>query len=317
MVLAIPARFYGLTAVLGTALAVPLVLAVVILKAGTLVTEILVCTYIIALVLSYMTKRKRAYLAAQAKLTRAFGAANQLADESVQTALASTLLSLGHFLHELKNYQTAVGVNLVYLQRTTELDAGGKEALREALAAQVAEQKLVVDTIDALRRRAKPSNSVFMLRELVEHVARDTPGIEVRVDAGEERFLVTGVPDHLRIVLTNLIRNAEQAGATEVLVQLRLEPSGLAVRMIVSDDGPGIPESRRQGLFEPFGGTTKLGGTGLGLYLCRRHVELFGGTIALEPGPLGGASFVIRLPARAVCEAEPAEEGSGPRAKAG
>jgi signal transduction histidine kinase len=102
----------------------------------------------------------------------------------------------------------------------------------------------------------------------------------------------------MHAVLQNLVRNAIQAGARTVHMETQLEPSGQAVSLTVHDDGPGIPESRTGRLFEAFTESTKIAGTGLGLYLCRRYVGLFGGTIEAGEGPLGGAAFRIRLPGK-------------------
>ena len=63
----------------------------------------------------------------------------------------------------------------------------------------------------------------------------------------------------------------------------------------VSDRGPGIPAENVPRLFEPFF-TTKPNGMGLGLPLCERLVESFGGQITAANQPHGGAVFTIRLP---------------------
>jgi signal transduction histidine kinase len=72
------------------------------------------------------------------------------------------------------------------------------------------------------------------------------------------------------------------------------------VLITVRDDGPGIVPERAAQLFQPFVTDGKPAGTGLGLYLCRRYVELMHGDIALESAPGHGAKFSIRLPGRVV-----------------
>ena len=67
--------------------------------------------------------------------------------------------------------------------------------------------------------------------------------------------------------------------------------------MIVSDDGPGVPEEIATRVFDPFFTTRPPGeGSGLGLYLSRQIVEQNGGSLTHETRPGGGASFVIDLP---------------------
>jgi signal transduction histidine kinase len=243
-----------------------------------------------------MTGKRRQLLQRHKQLEQAFGAADKVADESMQAALATMLLNLGHFLHELRNYQTAISTNLSYLEMTSDLDERAQEALQDAKQVQAAEQKLVYETIEALKQRSRPVLTTFPLREPLERAAAEAGNARVILGPCDTGFVLNGNPEHLTLVLHNLIRNATQAGASEIHLDVNLEPGGHAVRLLVHDDGPGISISRRDALFEPFGSSTKIEGTGLGLYLCRRYLGLFGGTVAVEEGPLGGAAFVIRLP---------------------
>ncbi len=300
MVLAFPAQTYGLTLAFASVLALPLVLALVLASPTITVTIILVASYGMALVLSHMTGTRRRLLRAQAKLAQAVGATSQLADESIQAALGTTLLSLGNFLHELKNHQTTVHANLAFIDTCGQLDGEYRAALADAARAQEAEQRLVIETIESLKQRAEPAstNTAFLLNDLLAQTVAEIQGIQVELTCCDHRFLLKGAPDHLSAVVHNLVRNSEQAGAQRVCIDVRVEPSGQAARLTIHDDGPGIPDSTRNSLFTPFGGTTKADGTGLGLYLCRRYVELFGGSIEVEVGPLGGAAFLIRLPGR-------------------
>jgi two-component system, NtrC family, sensor histidine kinase HydH len=89
----------------------------------------------------------------------------------------------------------------------------------------------------------------------------------------------------------------------EVLVA---EEDGVLV-LQVRDHGPGIPPEERARIFEPFY-TTRTSGTGLGLSVARRVVELHGGTLTAEDAPEGGALFRIVLPASgAVANGAPAD----------
>jgi signal transduction histidine kinase len=70
------------------------------------------------------------------------------------------------------------------------------------------------------------------------------------------------------------------------------------VQIAVEDNGPGIPADIRPHLFEPFVTSKPAGeGTGLGLAVCRGLVEAGGGSLTAEESPLGGARFVVELPA--------------------
>ncbi len=312
MVLGFAAQLYSLTSLLAVVFLVPCAMAVGLYRPSPAVTLILVGTYIMVLIGASMTGRRRKLLREKAQLRRAVGAAAQVADESVQSALATTLLSLGHLLHELRNAQTAVRSNLSFIQMQATLDPEATEALEDALEAQAAEERLIIDTIESLKRRAKPSEESFVLSEVVD-LAAVSHGVVVEMHS-RHPFVVRGSGAHLTGVLTNLIRNAHQAGARNIHITTRLEPSGRAVELTVHDDGPGIAERQREELFKPFVTVGKMSGTGLGLYLCRRYIELLGGTITIAVGPLGGAAFVMVLPGESMTELA-AQTPSMPRKK--
>ena len=100
-------------------------------------------------------------------------------------------------------------------------------------------------------------------------------------------------PDQLRLVLSNLLTNSVEAGASTIWFQSERTPGSIVLR--VSDDGSGVQPAIRRRLFDAMF-TTKAKGSGLGLALCRQVIEAHGGTIELE-SPSTGASLAITLPA--------------------
>jgi C4-dicarboxylate-specific signal transduction histidine kinase len=111
------------------------------------------------------------------------------------------------------------------------------------------------------------------------------------------------VPEHVvGEVVRGLLSNALEAlkGRDDAMVWLRLEPyrtAGARVVVRIEDNGPGVPESIRDHLFEPFishsSGRERLG---LGLFLAASLLDMYDGRIRYEPRSGGGASFVIELP---------------------
>jgi two-component system OmpR family sensor kinase len=98
----------------------------------------------------------------------------------------------------------------------------------------------------------------------------------------------------------NLLRNAQKYAAHGVRLAARRD--GGRIEIAVEDDGPGIPEAERERIFEPFYRLDRsrdraTGGFGLGLSIARKAVLLHGGTLHVEHSALGGARFVIGLPA--------------------
>lgn len=290
------AQLYALSFVLAVTMVTPLAILLLVFRPALPVALIVIGSTILMLVISEITRSRRSAKRRQTQLEQALGAADRLADESVQAALTTTLLTLGHFLHELRNYQTAISLSLEFIESKATLDPPVAQALEEAQSAQRRQQALLNEVVNDLRGRAQPSENTFLLAQAVRDSVVQTRGVDIVINKADVEFQVLGNPEHLRIVLLNLIRNAEQAGAKTVSIVWRPDPSGHAVQMIVHDDGQGIPEADRGKLFASFARSDKQGGTGLGLYLVRRYIQVLGGQVRIETGPMGGAAFVIRLP---------------------
>jgi PAS domain S-box-containing protein len=107
--------------------------------------------------------------------------------------------------------------------------------------------------------------------------------------------------DKLRQVLANLVSNAVKYSFGSGRVGVRLERRGTQLRIAVRDQGVGIPEPEQQRIFEKFyrlypNMTRGVGGTGLGLYICRELVRRMGGSIWVESSEGVGSTFFVELP---------------------
>jgi len=103
-------------------------------------------------------------------------------------------------------------------------------------------------------------------------------------------------PDQMHLLLHQLLDNAYRAalrGGGNVMVKLIPAPEG--VRLIVSDDGPGIPPEQLERIFDPLY-TTQENGLGLGLAICQQVVRMHGGSIRVESAEGAGATFNVYLP---------------------
>jgi signal transduction histidine kinase len=122
----------------------------------------------------------------------------------------------------------------------------------------------------------------------------------VQTPANNAAVMVAGAQPQLARALSNLVDNAAHH-ATSV-VQISVSNDGDTARLVVDDDGPGIPPSDRERVFERF---TRLddsrarhdGGSGLGLAVVRSILTTHHGTIRVDDGSLSGARFVAELPA--------------------
>jgi len=122
--------------------------------------------------------------------------------------------------------------------------------------------------------------------------------ITTAVDGAGSRVMAD--PAKLHDVLRNLVENAVHYSPAHAAIRLEATHQNGAVRISVSDSGPGIPPEDLSRVFERFyrvdKSRTRPGGTGLGLAIVKHLIELHGGQAVAENRPEGGARFVITLP---------------------
>ena len=139
-----------------------------------------------------------------------------------------------------------------------------------------------------------------LLDEQAELYAEQSPKHTVEVDLEERPLSVRGDPDRLAQVVGNLLSNAIKYSPDGGTVQLAAERSGAGVRVIVRDEGLGIPEDQQERIFTKFfrgdAGATGITGTGLGLAVSREIVEAHGGSIGFDSDPSTGSTFWVELP---------------------
>lgn len=162
---------------------------------------------------------------------------------------------------------------------------------------EVGMMKLELITVD-LEEMMETTARAFALRAHQKH-------LELLVDCAPScpRYIQSD-PTRLRQVLFNLLSNAVKfTSKGEVILFLKTAPweNSSCLQFTVTDTGIGIPPGKEKVLFEPFSQadtstTRKFGGTGLGLVISRRLVNLMGGRIWFEDTPGGGATFHFTLP---------------------
>ncbi|WP_071795844.1 sensor histidine kinase [Natronohydrobacter thiooxidans] len=135
-------------------------------------------------------------------------------------------------------------------------------------------------------------------------------GVTLEVDLGAVPLQVVAGPVRLQQVLVNLISNAIDAveGAQDKRLHLRAQAAGERVQVTLRDHGPGVAEGLQARIFDPFFSTKEVGkGLGLGLSISYNIMRDFGGALAVENHPEGGAVFTLDLQAAASGHAEAAE----------
>lgn len=144
--------------------------------------------------------------------------------------------------------------------------------------------------------KPEPVNLVDLTRTLVGRFERG--GAQVDFHAEQPSLFVAIRPLSFERAISNLIANALRYG-THIAVTVGRRDDG--VRVVVDDDGPGIPAEQRETVFRPFyrmepSRNVQTGGVGLGLSIARDVARAHGGDIELRDSPLGGLRAILRLP---------------------
>jgi signal transduction histidine kinase len=218
-----------------------------------------------------------------------------LAAGRIESLVASHRVLLANASHELRS-------PLARLRIAIDLyEADASEARRREIIRNLAELDELVEEI-LLASRLDHAETVDLADDVdllalgAEEGARHGP--EAGVVVGGESVVVRGDLRLLSRLVRNLIHNALRHGAPPIEVEVRGRDG--RAELVVRDHGPGIPQSERERVFEPFhrpaGHGEDAGGWGLGLALVRQIAERHGGTVRVEAADGGGARFVVSFP---------------------
>jgi two-component system, chemotaxis family, CheB/CheR fusion protein len=232
---------------------------------------------------------------------------NRAADALRKTEkLAATGRLAGTMAHEINNPLEAV-TNLLYLiNRNTSLDEKTVEYTRMAISE--------VDRIGHIARQALgfyreaatpvPVNISDLIDNIVRLYAAGAQNKTVHLETQlETQATVPAFPGEMRQVFSNLIVNAVDAVPRGGTVKVRVKHGrdwksrALGIRVMVSDNGPGIPVPARPHIFEPFFTTKGEKGTGVGLWVSQGVVEKHSGSIRMKSstGVMHGTTFSVFL----------------------
>ena len=232
-----------------------------------------------------------------------FDDVTQLIQAQRATAWAEVARRLAH---EIKNPLTPIQLSAERLEMklADKLGPADAETLRrgaQTIVNQVAALKAMVDDFRDYARLPAPVLAGLDLNALVTEVLSmyEASSVPIRRKLGTRLPQVLADSAQIRQVLHNLVQNAQDAlGAAKTPaseIEVRTEPAGDAVRLVVSDNGGGFPEELMARIFEPYV-TTKPRGTGLGLAIVKKIVDEHHGEISIENRPRQGASVSILLP---------------------
>jgi two-component system NtrC family sensor kinase len=241
-----------------------------------------------------------------------------------QLRQAEKLSALGQMIsgiaHELNNPLAVVKGYVELILRRDTLDQSTRADLEKVALESNRTAKLVGNFLSFAREQPIHRETVD-LNELVRRAAElgnlELPkaGAEVKLDLDPQLPPTQADPDQIRQVLVNLLSNSLHALAETRLpglLQITTRREQDLIRVLVEDNGPGVPPAVLPYIFEPFFTTKDVGrGTGLGLSIAHSIMTDHLGRIACQRSALGGAGFVLELPiVHADAEAVPSPDNA-------
>ncbi|HEX3806650.1 MAG TPA: GAF domain-containing protein [Gaiellaceae bacterium] len=227
--------------------------------------------------------------------------------EQMRTEFVSTVS------HELRTPLAAIYGAAMTLRRTdVALDEDQRAKLLDVVSGEADRLARIVNDIlwasrldtDSLHVSIQNCDPLALVHDVLQaqeaHLDR---AHSLELATGDDLPLVVGDPDKVGRVLINLVDNAVKYSPDGGLVAVSVERNGSHVRFSVGDEGLGIPPSEQRRVFEKFyrldpNMNRGVGGTGLGLYICRELVRRMDGRIWVESKGLGrGSTFHVELPA--------------------
>ncbi len=199
-----------------------------------------------------------------------------------------------HVTHELKSPVTSI-VGAAELLETSgdQMPPERRKRLIDTIHAEGLRMDALLSKLRELARvRILAGDSDTDLAEVVARVVATRPGLKISTDIAPG-LTVPLSPEALEIVLTQLLTNAEDHGATEVTIKGDSQTGAIRI----SDNGRGVAEANRAKIFEPFFTTRRdTGGTGMGLNIVAAVIQRGGGTISLDPSDQGTAFRIAFAP---------------------
>jgi two-component system C4-dicarboxylate transport sensor histidine kinase DctB len=243
----------------------------------------------------------------------------ELREKQEQLVQAGKLATLGELTtgvaHELNNPLNNIGLFIGNALDQMHLDSYDEAAVQAELENAMEQVRKATAIISHLRTFGRPAPVSLEEVDVDEVIERSLSlmqeqlrlrAIDVELDLCAEELIVYGNAIQLEQVFINLLENAIKYSPNGGRIEVSTEAAESAVRFTVRDEGMGIPAHAQGRVFERFhrvdpNMTQGVGGTGLGLYICREIVEHMNGRIWVASTEGAGATFTFELPA-----AEPA-----------
>ena len=228
-------------------------------------------------------------------LTARVGLEEQLREQSALARLGEMAAVIAH---EVKNPLAGIRGVVQVIGGRLPHDSGDAMMMKEVISR--------IDSLDGMMkdlllfaRPPKPKRLPVDVMPLLEATASllkagaESTGVAIEVRGGPAR--VSADADMLKMVFQNLLINGAHAMEGRGTIRIGVEAIGSTCRILITDQGPGIPADIRDRIFTPFF-TTKSRGTGLGLPTAKRFIEAHDGKISIACPPSGGTTVTVQLP---------------------
>lgn len=231
------------------------------------------------------------------------------AEEIEAERMAAVSMTAKKFAHEINN---PLGIISNYLM-TMKLKLTEENDLKEELGIideEIARISAMIDQMDMFSQAAFTLSELIDVNNVLDDIVQLTKsslfegsGIDISFNPDDSLPRIMTSRDAIKQIMINLLKNASEAmkdgGRVEILTRVavrkkRGEPNGIEI--VVSDSGPGLPDSIKANLFKPFVTTKEGGHSGLGLSIVYKAVNELGGAVSCSSKQGEGTSFVIFFP---------------------
>lgn len=218
--------------------------------------------------------------------------------ERIQRQISERTRMLAGVSHDLRTPLTRMRLQLALLPDNKDKNGLDKEEFLQDVSEM---EKMLEGYLSFVSGEGGEQASFVDLNELILSIInkfRTSNKALIRYSTNDQVSAVQGREQALKRALSNIIGNAFNYGKT---IAVNLESVGNKVEITIDDDGPGIPEDKREDVFKAFyrleGSRNKeTGGVGLGLSIAKDVVTSHGGTIELHDSPIGGLRVLVSIP---------------------
>ncbi len=215
--------------------------------------------------------------------------------------LASLGIMLAGVAHEFNNPLSNISSSAqILIEELGEMEGGYARELALQISAETSRASAIVSTLLPLAREDKFYRDSYSLKPLCQEVlvllrGQTTENIDIDLVVSDD-IVIFADKQKIQQVFINLLKNSFHALTDGGIIRIRAWQHQTELKIVVSDNGPGIPRQVQKKIFDPFFTTKDTGqGSGLGLFIVHDIIIQHGGTISIE-STSEGTAFIIKLP---------------------